>query len=29
MDVITYGQSYDLIANNCQDVKRKILDALQ
>jgi len=29
MDVITYGQSYDLIANNCQDVKRKILDALK
>jgi len=29
MDIITYGQSYDLIANNCQDIKRKILDALK
>jgi hypothetical protein len=29
MDHITYGQSYDLIVNNCQDVKRKILDALK
>jgi len=28
MDIITYGQSYDLIAHNCQDIKRKILDAL-
>ena len=29
MDIITYGQSYDLIAHNCQDIKRKILDALK
>lgn len=29
MDIITYGQSYDLIANNCQDIKRKILDAFK
>lgn len=29
MDIITYGQSYDLIANNCQDIKQKILDALK
>jgi hypothetical protein len=29
MDIITYGQSYDLIVNNCQDIKRKILDALK
>jgi len=29
MDVITYGQSYDLIVNNCQDIKQKILDALK
>jgi hypothetical protein len=28
MDIITHGQSYDLIANNCQDVKQKLLDAL-
>jgi hypothetical protein len=24
-----HGQSYDLIAHNCQDIKRKILDALK
>lgn len=29
MDIITYGQSYDLIANNCQDIKQKILEALK
>ena len=29
MDIITYEQSYNLIANNCQDIKRKILDALK
>ena len=29
MDIITYGQSYDLIAHNCQDIKQKILDALK
>ncbi len=29
MDIITYGQSYDLISNNCQDIKQKILDALK
>lgn len=29
MDIITYGQSYDLIANNCQDIKQKILDAFK
>jgi hypothetical protein len=29
MDIITYGQNYDLIAHNCQDIKRKILDALR
>ena len=28
MDIITYGQSYDLIANNCQDVKQKVINAL-
>jgi hypothetical protein len=29
MDIIIYGQSYDLIAHNCQDIKRKILEALK
>ena len=29
MDIITYGQSYDLIAHNCQVIKRKILEALK
>jgi hypothetical protein len=29
MDIITHGQSYDLIAHNCQDIKQKILNALQ
>ena len=29
MDIITYGQSYDLIGNNCQDIKRKKLDVLK
>jgi hypothetical protein len=29
MDIITYGQSYNLIANNCQDIKRKILEVLK
>jgi len=29
MDIITHEQSYDLVANNCQDIKQKILDAIQ
>jgi len=28
MDIITFEEPYDLINNNCQDVKQKILDAL-
>jgi hypothetical protein len=28
MDIITHQQPYNLIANNCQDVSRKVLDAL-
>jgi hypothetical protein len=28
MDIITFDQPYDLIANNCQDISKKVLNAL-